>query len=65
MRRSGGDCLPLSDDQNDRMFGERFAYVRAYFEAIHRDGREVTEQDRRCMLCRPERLLELTYRFML
>lgn len=56
---------PLDDGQNDRLFGERFAYVRAYFDAIQRDGREVTEQDRALYtLCRPERLLELMYRFM-
>jgi len=57
---------PLNDEQQERLFGERFHYVREYFEAIQRDGREVTEQDRALYaLCRPERLLELTYRFML
>lgn len=57
---------PLSDEQQERLFGERFHYVREYFEAIQQDGREVTEQDRALYaLCRPERLLELTYRFML
>ncbi len=57
---------PLGDEQKERLFGERFRYVREYFEALERDGREVTEQDRALYaLCRPERLLELTYRFML
>ncbi|MBD3167086.1 HsdR family type I site-specific deoxyribonuclease, partial [bacterium] len=57
---------PLDGEQNDRLFGDRFAYVREYFGAIQRDGREVTEQDRALYaLCRPERLLELAYRFML
>lgn len=57
---------PLSDEQQERLFGERYRYVREYFEALQRDGREVTEQDRALYaLCRPERLLELTYRFIL
>ena len=57
---------PLSDDQKDRLFGERFRYVREYFEALEAGGREVTEQDRALYaLCRPGRLLELAYRFML
>lgn len=57
---------PLSSEQKERLFGERFRYVREYFEAIERDGRAVTEQDRALYsLCRPERLLELAYRFML
>jgi type I restriction enzyme R subunit len=57
---------PLNDEQQERLFGERFHYVRKYFEAIQRDGRKVTEQDRALYaLCRPDRLLELTYRFML
>jgi type I restriction enzyme R subunit len=57
---------PLNDEEKTRLFGERFRYVREYFDAIRRDGREVTEQDRALYaLCRPERLLELMYRFML
>jgi len=57
---------PLSDEQQERLFGERYRYVREYFKALQRDGREVTEQDRALYaLCRPERLLELTYRFIL
>lgn len=57
---------PLSAEQKDRLFGERFRYVRDYFEALTAGGRELTEQDRALYaLCRPERLLELAYRFML
>lgn len=57
---------PLSEGEKDRLFGERFGYVREYFEALEQGGREVTEQDRALYaLCRPERLLELMYRFML
>lgn len=57
---------PLDEKQKERLFGGRFAYVRAYFEALERGGREVTEQDRALVaLCRPERLLELVRRFTL
>ncbi|HNO77607.1 MAG TPA: HsdR family type I site-specific deoxyribonuclease [Phycisphaerae bacterium] len=57
---------PLGDEQKEQLFRERFHYVREYFEALERDGRDVTEQDRMLYaLCRHERLLELTYRFML
>lgn len=57
---------PLPDTQKDSLFGKRFRYVREYFDAIARDGREVTEQDRALYsLCRPARLLELVFRFML
>lgn len=57
---------PLDDQQKERLFGERFAYVREYFETLTEAGRAVTEQDRALYaLCRPQRLLELVYRFML
>ncbi len=57
---------PLTDRQKEPLFAGRFAYMRAYFEAIERGGREVTEQDRALYaLCRPERLLELVRRFTL
>lgn len=55
---------PLSTADKDRLFAGRFRYVRHYFDALERDGREVTEQDRALYyLCRPERLLELMQRF--
>jgi type I restriction enzyme R subunit len=56
---------PLSEDKKDKLFGDpRFGYVRRYFDELEAEGREVTEQDRAIYaLCRPERLLELTYRF--
>lgn len=57
---------PLPADAKDKLFGGRFQYVRQYFDAIERDGREVTEQDRALYcLCRRERLLELMQRFTL
>lgn len=56
----------LSKEQKDRSFSDRFAYVRKYFDAMEAEGgREVTEQDRAVWaLCRPQRLLELGYRFL-
>lgn len=56
---------PLGKDEKNRLFAERFAYVRNYFDEIELEGRQVTEQD--CALyalCRPERLLELAYKYI-
>ena len=57
---------PLSPSQKDKLFADRFRYVRAYFDRLEASGREVTEQDRALYcLCRPGRLLELTYRYVI
>lgn len=57
---------PLPESVKDKLFAGRFRYVRNYFDAIERAGREVTAQDRALFsLCRPERLLELLQRFTL
>jgi type I restriction enzyme R subunit len=56
---------PLTRAQKDKLFADRFGYVRAYFDDLDAEGREVTEQDRALYsLCRPERLLELAWRFI-
>lgn len=57
---------PLSLMQKDRLFADRFAYVREFFDAMEvTGGREVTEQDRTLWaLCRPERVLELSSRYI-
>ncbi len=56
---------PLSRAQKDRLFADRFGYVRAYFDDLEAEGREVTAQDLTLFsLCRPERLLELAWRFI-
>jgi type I restriction enzyme R subunit len=56
---------PLTKAQNDRLFADRFGYVRAHFQDLDVEGREVTEQDKAIYsLCRPERLLELAWRFI-
>ena len=57
---------PLSVMQKDRLFADRFAYIREFFDAIEANGgREVTEQDRALWaLCRPKRVLELSNRYI-
>ena len=57
---------PLTPEQKDRLFGDRFQYVRAYFDELEEEPREMTAQDRALYsLCRPERLLDLTFSFIL
>ncbi len=56
--------LPAS--VTEAIFAERFRHVRRHFEALAQHSRATTEQDRTLFaLCRPERLLELTRRFVL
>jgi len=57
---------PLTKAQKDKLFADRFGYVRGYFDEIEAKGRQVTEQDKAVYsLCRPERLLDLAWRFIL
>ena len=56
----------LSGRDKDALFSGEFASARSHFDALERSGdRLVTEQDR-CLysLCRPERLLELIFGFI-
>ena len=56
---------PLGREQKDRLFADRLKSVRSYFDGQEAEAREVTEQDRALYcLCRPERLLELAYKFI-
>lgn len=56
---------PLNKEDKDNLFESRFRYVRSYFDDLELEQREVTGQDRALYsLCRPERLLELSYRFI-
>lgn len=51
---------------NPKLFGERFGYVRGYFEQLHSSLITPSVQDEYLYsLCRPERLLELMYSFTL
>ena len=55
----------LNKDDKERLFESRFRYVRNYFDDLELEEREVSEQDRALYtICRPERLLELAYRFI-
>lgn len=57
---------PLSQEVKSKLFSERFSYVRGYFEALVKEEILPTEQDAYLYgLCRPERLLDFTYNFIL
>ena len=54
---------PLTQDQKDKLFKGRFKYVRSYFDQLQ--DRTITEQDKLLYcLCRPERLMEFIYKFI-
>jgi len=55
----------LLKGQKDELFKGDFSHARFYFDGIEKEGaRLVTEQDKAIYsLCRPERLLELAFRF--
>jgi type I restriction enzyme, R subunit len=56
---------PLSAEAHDRLFADRLAFAKADFEEAAYQGREAYGQDLALYsLCRPERLLELTYKFI-
>ena len=56
---------PLTKAQKEKLFADRFGYVRAYFDELEAQPRQVTEQDKGIYcLCRPERLLDLAWRFI-
>ncbi len=56
---------PLSRAQKEKLFADRFGYVRAYFDELEEQPRQVTEQDKAVYsLCRPDRLLDLAWRFI-
>ncbi len=55
---------PLSEEQKDHLFGNRFRYVRTYFDEQTQEPVLPIEQDRYLFsLCRPERLLDLIHNF--
>jgi len=57
---------PLSHDQIDKMYNPNEWKVRQKPPEWGESGRQITEQDRLLVtLCQPERLLELSYRFVL
>ena len=58
---------PLKDKQKSELFFGEFKTAREFFDKLENEGdRIVTEQDKAIYnLCRPERLLDLTYHFTL
>ncbi len=56
---------PLNEEDKVSLFSGEFAVARAFFDRLEDEGeRLVTEQDRALFsLCRPERLLELAFKF--
>jgi type I restriction enzyme R subunit len=58
--------VPLADEEMDRLLSGPFADVRGAYRSLATQGREATEQDHAVYaLCRPQRLLELAYQFIL
>ncbi|MFQ5637889.1 MAG: type I restriction endonuclease subunit R [bacterium] len=56
---------PLSAEQKDKLFGERFRYVRSYFGQLEQQERQLTTQDLFLWgLCRPQRLLDIIFNFI-
>jgi len=58
--------LPLEPEQKNKLFGERFKYVQQYFDDLDTENILPTVQDEYLYgLCRPERLLDLIFNFIL
>jgi type I restriction enzyme R subunit len=56
---------PLNKEEKKKLFADRFSYVQRYFDDLELEERLVTEQDKALYcLCRPERLMELAYKFI-
>jgi len=57
---------PLTKDENDKLFSDRFRYVRHYFDALESEDILPTLQDEYLFgLCRPKRLMDLIFNFIL
>ena len=57
---------PLSVTQKDKLFADRFRYVRQYFDALETENILPTIQDEYVYgLCRPERLMDIIFNFIL
>ena len=57
---------PLSDSVKEKLFSDRFKYVRQYFDALEQEQILPTEQDYYLYgLCRPERLMDIVFNFVL
>jgi len=57
---------PMETEQKNKLFGDRFRYVRQYFDDLDTENIQPTVQDEYLYgLCRPERLLDLIFNFVL
>ena len=57
---------PLSIEQKDKLFSDRFKYVREYFDALETENILPTVQDEYLYgLCRPARLMDIIFNFVL
>ena len=57
---------PLTIGQKDKLFSERFKYVRQYFDDLEKEYIHPTIQDKYLYgLCRPERLMDIIFNFIL
>lgn len=57
---------PLSLEQKNKLFADRFKYVRQYFDALEMENILPTVQDEYLFgLCRPERLMDIVFNFVL
>jgi type I restriction enzyme R subunit len=56
---------PLSEQDKEKLFNGKYKNLREHFEKVEERGRLVTEQDKLLFsLCRPERFIELTHKFI-
>lgn len=56
---------PLPNEKKDKLFIDRYKYVRNYFDELEKNPVEVNEQDILLYsVCNPERLIEITYKFI-
>lgn len=57
---------PLNPEQKNKLFADRYKYVRQYFDDLENENILPTIQDEYLYgLCRPERLLDLIFNFVL
>jgi len=55
----------LSNEKKNKLFEERYKYVRSYFDEIEKNPIAITEQDTLLYsVCSPERIIELSYKFI-
>ncbi len=55
---------PLNEEKKNHLFGDKFRYIRTYFDTMEQETIIPTEQDKYMYsLCRPKRLLDLIHNF--